>query len=180
MDENEEIQFGVKRKKIRGWLTFFLVVGVGLGALVSTFFIITDFSFDDYLIPYGLVGSIISFFLAMFDIFLIPVLAAYLIYSFYSFKPNAVFLGKFYLVMVVFLNSFSLITGQYDTIGFGGLSSIAKGLIWSVIWLSYLFVSDQVKELFPPESRRIFKRDKYLLGIIVTMFLLSFLNGMLA
>ena len=108
-----------------------------------------------------------------------------MIISFYSYKPNAVALGKSYLIIVFVINLLVVLNGEYESSGFGSLPNLLSGLVWSVIWFWYLCQSEQVKSLFPKNERKMFKRDKVLLFLIVapviiwliSIFVFAFTQG---
>ncbi len=160
------------RGEIRGWLTFFLALGVGVGSILSFFLGIKDFSMEDFVSPwFGGLTNMLGYVFAFFSIVLFPVLAAYVIYSFYTYKPNAVFLGKMYLIVIFLSNVLVLFGGEEDSVG---SYRLLKALFWSVIWFVYLCVSKQVNELFPKRNRKIYKRDKYLIATIIAIPLIYF------
>lgn len=155
-----------KDKQVRGWLSFFLFV-VGLGAALTVVVSIADFSLDSY--DTGM-GSFLTCFVAFIDIVYtlsIGGLALYTILAFLHKRPNAVFLGKGYLVVIFLSNVLLLLGGDYEDYGLGSFPQIMKALIWGIIWFTYLCLSRQVSDLFPKEERKILKRDKYIVGSLV-------------
>lgn len=92
-------------------------------------------------------------------------LAFYTIISFNKYKPNAVKLGKSYLIIAFTGNLLSLIVSDYEV---SEINTVIIPLIWQVIWFIYLSKSNVVEELFPKEERKLFKRDKILLFSIIT------------
>lgn len=167
-----------KNLDISGWLSFFLFV-VGLGAIVTVIFSIADFSLDAYDIG---VGFFITYLFASINIIYtvgIAGLALYTIMAFINKRPNAVFLGKSYLVVIFLSNILLLLGGDFDDYGLGSLSQIVKALIWGVIWFLYLCFSQQVSDIFPVVERRILKRDKYIVGSFVATPLLLLLFSLL-
>lgn len=159
-------------KNVRGWLSFFLFV-VGLGAL---------FSLVTSIIAFSSVGSgdwvtyLFSGIDVVFSLGLIA-LAGYTIHAFLNIRPNAVFLGKLYIVIIFISNILVLFFGEMPDpdMGWNSLSQVVKALVWAIIWFSYLCVSRQVQRLFPKEERVVFKRDKYFaasLLVIPTLLLL--------
>lgn len=155
-----------KDRQIHGWLSFFLFV-VGLGAAITVVVSIADFSLDAY--DTG-GGAFLAYFIALVDIVYtlgIGVLAAYTIMAFLHKRPNAVFLGKSYLIVIFLSNVLLLLGGDYDDYGLGSFPQIMKALIWGVIWFVYLCLSGQVSDLFPKEERKILSRDKYIVGSLM-------------
>lgn len=161
-------------KQVSGWLSFFLFV-VGFGAILTIVLSIADFSVDSY--DAG-VGSFVAYLLAFIDVVYnlgIVWLAFCTIKAFLRKRPNAVFLGKSYLVVISLSNILLLFSGDYTDYGWGSLPQILKTLILGAIWFLYLCFSRQVAELFPKEGRRILRKDKYLVGslVFIPVFLLS-------
>lgn len=155
-----------KDRQIHGWLSFFLFV-VGLGAAITVVVSIADFSLDAYD-----TGGVffLAYFIALVDIAYtlgIGGLAIYTILAFLNKRPNAVFLGKSYLIVIFLSNVLLLLGGDYDDYGLGSFPQIMKALIWGVIWFVYLCLSGQVSDLFPKEERKILSRDKYIVGSLV-------------
>ena len=155
-----------KDRQIHGWLSFFLFV-VGLGAAITVVVSIADFSLDAYDAGGGL---FLAYFIALVDIAYtlgIGGLAIYTILAFLNKRPNAVFLGKSYLIVIFLSNVLLLLGGDYDDYGLGSFPQIMKALIWGVIWFVYLCLSGQVSDLFPKEERKILSRDKYIVGSLM-------------
>lgn len=158
-------------RRIGGWLSFFLFV-VGMGAALTVIFTFYNFSFADYDMGGG---DFITYLWAALDILFtlgIGGLAGYTIWAFLKKRPNAVFLGKSYVIIIFLSNSLILLSGEYEESGLGSLSQIVKALAWGIIWFTYLCVSEQVLDLFPKEGRKIPERDKYIVGSLVAIPLL--------
>lgn len=101
-------------------------------------------------------------------------LACYTIHAFIYIRPKAVFLGRLYIIVIFISNLLTLLSGDMEDVGWGSLSQVVKGSVWGLIRFVYLSVSNQVAELFPKENRRIFKRDKYFAGSLLTIPALLF------
>lgn len=159
-----------ERKYVRGWLSFFLFV-VGFGSLFSLVMSISGFRADgDDFVSYLFSGIDVLFSLAL------VALAGYTIHAFLYIRSNAVFLGKLYVVIIFISNTLLLLSGEMPDTGWDSLPQVAKALVWSFIWFSYLCVSRQVEELFPKENRKVFKRDKYFaVSLLVIPALLLFI-----
>ena len=155
-----------KDRQVRGWLSFFLFV-VGLGAAITVVVSIADFSLDAY--DAGM-GAFLTYLVAFIDIVYtlgIGGMALYTILAFLHKRPNAVFLGKSYLIVIFLSNVLLLLSGDYDDYGLGSFPQIMKALIWGIIWFVYLCLSGQVSDLFPKEERKILTRDKYIVGSLL-------------
>ncbi|MDR2916905.1 MAG: hypothetical protein LBV74_19090 [Tannerella sp.] len=176
-DEDDERPLYEEHIKIKGWLSFFLIFGIGAGAIITLVFSIIRFSIEDYITnTFGLITNILGLLSAGVDVLLIPILAGYTIYSFYNFKPNAVFLGKVYLVLIFVSNIILLLAGEFEHQGIGSLQQVAKSLIWGIVWFIYLCVSTQVNRLYPKQNRKIFNRDLFLIGTIAVILMLYFIS----
>ena len=140
-----------KDRQVSGWLSFFLFV-VGLGAAITVVTSIADFSLDAYDIG---VGDFFIYLVALIDIVYvlgIGGLALYTILAFLNKRSNAVFLGKSYLIIIFLSNLLLLLGGDYGDYGWGSLPQILKALIFGIVWLVYLCLSEQVSDLFPKEE----------------------------
>jgi len=171
------------KKKRDGWLTFFLIV-IGIGGVLSPIRIFSTMSLSDYDIGIGhwfsIAGAVSEGILVLGMTFL----AFYTIISFNKYKPNAVKLGKSYLIIAFATNLLNLIVGDYEV---SEINTVIIPLIWQVIWFIYLSQSNLVEELFPQKERKLFKRDKILLFSIITpiviwtilVFVLSLSQGVI-
>ena len=133
-----------KQKYVRGWLSFFLFV-VGFGSLFSLIMSIVGFSSVDNV---GFITCLFSGIDILFSLGLVA-LAGYTIYAFLYIRPNAVFLGKLYVIIIFISNMLVLLSGEMPDTGWDSLPQVVKALVWSFIWFSYLCVSRQVENLFP-------------------------------
>ena len=113
--------------------------------------------------------------------------AIYLIYSLVKLKPNAVSLGKMYLILIFLSNLigviFSGITGEPLASENSFLDSsqmIFRSLIFSVIWFLYLKYSKRVNNTYPQEKRKTYAIDKVfffsILAIPLVIYLLAFVG----
>lgn len=152
------------KKKRDGWLTLFLIV-IGIGGALTPIMGFSTMSLSNYDLGIGnwfsVAGAVSDGILLLGMAFL----AFYTIISFNKYKPNAVKLGKSYLIIAFTGNLLSLIVSDYDV---SELSKLIIPLVWQVIWFIYLSQSNLVEELFPKEERKLFKRDKILLFSIIT------------
>ncbi len=175
-----------KDRQIHGWLAFFLLV-VGVGGALTVILSISSFSLSEY--DMG-VGSFVTYVCAALDVLFtlgIAYLAVYTLLAFKKKRPNAVFLGKSYLIVIFLSNSLVLLSGEYTDSGWGSLPQIIKALLWGIVWFTYLSVSQQVADLFPKEERKVYKKDKYLVTslLVLPIFLigvsvLALLGGMVS
>lgn len=118
---------------IHGWLSFF-IFAIALGGLISAFSSVATYNAEDY------AGSI---WLGSIDVFLgfgLLAIAIYTIYAFCQRKPNAVFYGRLYVILVFVTNIISVI-GSEDA-GFSELNQAVRGIIWGTVWFFYLLLSN--------------------------------------
>lgn len=153
---------------IHGWLSFFFFA-IAVGGLISAIYPIATFNAADY------AGNI---WLGAIDILLgigMLAIACYTIYAFTQRKPNAVFYGRLYVVLVFVTNIISLI-GNPDA-GLGGVKQTFRGIIWGIIWFLYLLYSEQVQEVIPKSFRKVSKFDWGVLAAIIVIPFLCFAIG---
>lgn len=146
--------------EIHGWLSFFLFAII-VGGVISAVYPIITYNPAEYgdsnILPIG-------------DVILGIMLLGISIYTLYSFihrKPNAVFLGKTYVVAVFATNLLSLFGGDFENSGLGSMPQIIRSLVWAIIWFSYLNLSEQVQEVIPKEYRRLKNSDYYILVALI-------------
>ena len=154
---------------IHGWLSFFFFA-IAVGGIISAIYPIATFNAADY------AGNI---WLGAIDILLgigMLAIACYTIYAFTQRKPNAVFYGRLYVVLVFVTNIISLI-GNPDA-GLGGVKQTFRGIIWGIIWFLYLLYSEQVQEVIPKSFRKVSKFDWGVLAAIIVIPFLCFAIGM--
>ena len=154
---------------IHGCLTFFFF-GITIGGVISAVYPIATFNAADY------AGNL---WLGAMDILLGIGMLAIAIYTTYAFtqrKPNAVFYGRLYVVLVFVTNIISLINDP--DAGLGGVKQTFKGVIWGIIWFLYLLYSEQVQEVIPKSFRKVNKFDWGILSAIIVVPFLCFTIGM--
>lgn len=170
---NQQLQESVCRtdnpssEDIHGWLVL-LLFSIGAGGLVSALYPIFTYDIEEY----G--GSVV---LALSDIVIgvaLFALAVYTIYAFLKRKPNAVYLAKVYCVTVLIFNVVALLGGEFEESGINSISRLVRSLIWNIIWLVYLTKSEQVNDIIPRISRKIFNRDYYFTAAFVIVPLLMY------
>lgn len=161
--------------EIHGWLSFFFFAII-VGGLISAIYPVATYNAADY--GYngwlGVVDIITG--LSLFGI------AIYTVYAFTHRKPNAVFYGSFYVILVFVTNIISLF-GGVDENGLQNTTQVVRGIIWGVVWFLYLLFSKQVQEVIPKSFRKVSGLDWgvliALIGIPFACFFIGFsqLNG---
>lgn len=161
--------------EIHGWLSFFFFAII-LGGIISAIYPIATYNAADYGYN-GWLGAVDVFTgLSMLGI------AVYTVYAFTHRKPNAVFYGRFYVILVFVTNIISLI-GGVDENGLQNTTQVVRGIVWGIVWFLYLLFSDQVQEVIPKSFRKVSGIDWgvliALVGIPFACFFigLSQLNG---
>lgn len=179
MDEFGELKYTSEWLKsnteIHGWLSFFFFAII-LGGIISAIYPIATYNAADYGYN-GWLGAVDVFTgLSMLGI------AVYTVYAFTHRKPNAVFYGRFYVILVFVTNIISLI-GGVDENGLQNTTQVVRGIVWGIVWFLYLLFSDQVQEVIPKSFRKVSGIDWgvliALVGIPFACFFigLSQLNG---
>ena len=159
-----------ENSEIGGWLAFFLF-SICLGGMISAIMSLVQVNSVDYQ------GSIL---LALTDVALGVMLCTLGFYTFYSFlqrKPDAVYLGKLYVVTTFLSNLLALFNGDYDATGLRSEPQIIRGLIWGVIWYAFLCVSKRVKEVIPKEYRKKTAKDYYITAALYLIPIVLFVAG---
>lgn len=158
--------------KISGWLVFFIVI-IMLGGFVSLVRAIISFDLSES-------GG--SYLIAFSDIFLAAMclfLASYTWYAFSNRLPNAVFLGKNYVVATFVINILTVILYKTNDIEFSSekeVVDLVKSLIYSVVWFCYLCFSKQVAEVIPPSFRKVYIHN-YIINVLIFIVPILMLVG---
>jgi len=159
-----------ENSEIGGWLAFFLF-SICLGGTISAIMSFVQMSSVDYQ------GSLL---LALTDVALGLMLCAlgfYTLYSFIQRKPDAVYLGKLYVVTTFLSNLLVLFNGDYEATGLGSLPQIIRGLVWGGIWYVFLCVSTRVEEVIPKVYRKITTKDYYITVALYLIPIVLFIAG---
>ena len=149
--------------EIHGWLSFFFFAII-LGGIISAIYPIATYNAADYGYN-GWLGAVDVFTgLSMLGI------AVYTVYAFTHRKPNAVFYGRFYVILVFVTNIISLI-GGVDENGLQNTTQVVRGIVWGIVWFLYLLFSDQVQEVIPKSFRKVSGIDW---GVLIALVGISF------
>lgn len=140
----------------KGWLSFFLFTVV-IGAAFSIFSNLSNFSMEAYDSGQGKMLTYTGILCDIIQLGGCLLLAIYTTYAFIKNRPNAVSLGKMYLISLFACNAlllwFNSIGENFDADGLGGMTQIIRSLIYTIVWFLYLTYSIQVEDLFPKETR---------------------------
>jgi hypothetical protein len=150
---------------VSGWLAFFLWVGVGLGAMFSCLFIIP------ILVDLGFTFTML---LASLSVVCLMITAILTIKAFYQKAPNAVALAMTYIAMIA-LDELAWIAFCIILDDTTLLYVAARSLIWALIWLSYLLMSDHVENMIPRSTRTWKMTEKILLALYALSYFLIIL-----
>lgn len=159
-----------------GWLALFiftLFVSIVLNIIVGFGDVVTIFNLQILIKGWAYV-------LAFLDVLYFGGLIAFIIYAIYSFlklKPNAVFLGKLFLILIFTVNliSTSYVLSSGISVYDGSLRSfiesqlLFRSVIYSIIWFLYLSLSKRVETVFPKKNRRQKTFDKVFFGAILAI-----------
>ena len=153
-------------KRIHGWLLLYLVLSViiDVAAVVLLFTSGSEFASD-------VKG------LCMFGILVAAgcVMTGYLIAAFMNRKPDAAFLGKHHVAINTFpaLYVFSWLLGHIDN---ESLVALLLVFFWGsvIAWRYFFGYSSQVKGLIPPATRRVGKKEQYLVTFLYVVIGLVF------
>ena len=143
--------------QIKGWLIFFLSV-ISIGGVGSAINAFTNYDAADY-------GG--NIWISAVDVFIGVSLLAVAIYTVYAFvkrKPNALFYGRLYVFLVFTTNIISAIGGDLE---FATLKTAIRGVVWSIIWLFYLLLSNQVQRIIPKSFRKVKTSDWGFLTVLI-------------
>ena len=155
----------------RGWLNLFFLV-IGVWGLLTPFVGFTSVSLSDFELEWGYWHTVTGPVCGGIMLIGLAALAFYTIWSFRLIKPNAVFLGKTYLILLFITNLIILMFIEDEQTRQDIFYILPNSLFWVVVWYLYLLFSKQIKALFPKQERKIFKRDKIFLSVMVSPLLI--------
>ena len=112
-----------------------------------------------YFIPFGVIYSIC-----------LPALATYITYAFIKRKPNAVFWGRVFSIILFTMNFWGLLYAA------DGKANVVSVFI-PVGFLCFFSVSDQVKSVIPLSFRKTTKWDWIIACLIVILLIASYIIG---
>lgn len=155
---------------IVGSLALFFVA-VTFGGIFSAIYPIATFKSEDYagnfcLASVDIITGISLLFVALLTI-----------YSFVNRKPNAVFWGKVYVVLIFLTNFISIISGNLGGTGIQSEKQAFKGLLFGSIWFLYLSFSKKVAEIIPKKIRKIKSTDWAIVGFIILIPIFMYIVG---
>lgn len=160
MMEQEVLQNNAQEepKPISGWLAFFLWIGVGLGAIISSVLTISELA--------GIGWTPFSIFVFIGYLGSLVAVAVLTIIAFYRRKENAVSLAMTYVLMIaldgVLQIAIAVIVNDETMI-----KDIIQSFVWSIIWFVYLICSKQVKEQVPEGTRKWKPMELILLAVFI-------------
>ena len=158
-------------EKNRGWLKLFFLV-IGVWGILTPKIGFTSVSLSDFDFEWGYWHTVIGPVCGGIMLVGLAVLAFYTIWSFYQTKPNAVFLGKAYLILLFITNFLIFMFVEDEQTRSDIFYILPNSLFWVVSWYLYLLFSKQVKTLFPKQKRKIHKRDVLFLFAMVSPLLI--------
>ncbi len=155
-------------KEVNGFLAFYVAFLVPMGILVTLISHIINW---DSVTGYG------STFLTLFEIaflFFYVYFQAYTIYGFNKKKPDVVFIAKYQSIVLVVVNLLILLTGATDSDSvLNNAPRLATSTVWGIIFFLYFCFSEDVKDLIPPEKRKLtgFNKIMFILSIVIPIVL---------
>lgn len=156
--------------EIHGWLLFFFFA-ILLGGFISAIYPIVTYNVADYGYS-GWLGAVDVFIgLSLFGI------AIYTVYAFTYRKPNAVFYGRFYVILVSVTKIISLVGGVEEN-GLQNTTPVVRGVVWGIVWFLYLLFSNQVQRVIPKSFRKVSGFDWGILIVLVSIPFALFLIGL--
>lgn len=156
--EQTTVQKNGAPQSMPGWIMFFLVVGVGLGSIVSFITIIGEAMGSDF--------SLLLLSLFFIDAFSFLATAVYTIYAFAKRKSNAVSVATTYIAMIVIDGIMGLILSVVldET---SELQDTIRQFVWGLVWFSFLRKYKKVEEWIPKENRTWKLPEKIILAVYI-------------
>lgn len=128
---------------VHGWLSLFVWVGMLGGAIVSAYRCLAAIEAESTILEALIEIGYGAFFV---------IVAVMGVKAFRNREPNAIAIGKTYIAMIVIDAILALIMMVVDS-DYTSIGEVVKSIIWADIWFSYLTYSEEVKSLFPTETR---------------------------
>lgn len=109
-------------------------------------------------------------------------ICVYTIVAFAKRLPNAVALGKIQNYTLLAMNLMVLLSnlafGGEDIAWYNSTARMVGSIIWAIIFLTYLYSNEQIKAVYPKQSRHMLKYDKpimwSILGVVVALWIAGF------
>lgn len=176
MIEGDEYRKWLKKNtEIKGWLLLFLFVLAIGGIVTMTSFIKANWeeTSENLLLLFGDL---------IFNVGYLAIVA-YTIYAFWVRKPNALFYARACLIISLISNVIqviiilSLLKQNPWLMNVSGWEMLGP-IIWGIVWLVFLSVSERVKIVLPKNYRRVNAVDWVIVAIItIVPIMLSFIGG---
>lgn len=153
--------------RIHGWLSVFLWLYIaigGVGNALSDILLIFEFKSEGYELNGVSTAGLILFLLMQ------ATLAVYTVHSFLKRKPDAVFLAKLYTI-VLFVTTLLILpfySGAEESSAVM-LAIVLQAAILSTIGFLYFTYAKQVKEVIPKPSRKVLRRDYYIVWAFIAV-----------
>lgn len=178
-EDKEAVEDVAKRKaeaekpaEISGLFAFFLYFSIPVGIIATVISFFVNFNSANY------AGSVC---LQAFDIIYLLFYLYFAIYTLYAFikrKPDAVFFGKYLLIVLFLSNLLVLLVGGADENSFlNSIGRLVGSLIWSVIFYVFLSTSEDVKDRIPKKTRKVKGLNKVLFILSIVLPVLLYIGG---
>lgn len=158
-----------EKPEIRGWLKVFLYV-LGLNCVFGVIGLLVNIIPDPYK------GSVVFQVAGILRWVFVICLSIIAINKFVKRAPNAIFYAQVLLVMCA-LNNIMYVFLDSDA---DDVWKSVVGLLWWVIWFFFLDQSSLVREIYPPESRKVQSKDWVVAAACIlipwTIFLAGYLD----
>ena len=162
----EEVKNSVE---ISGFLAFFVYWSIPISIIATLVSLFSQWGETSALGIWGVLFEIA--FLAFYIYFEI-----YTVYAFVNRKPDAVFVAKYQLIIIVVVNIVTLLIGGADEDSLlASTPQLIISFIWSAVFFAYLCLSENVKALIPPETRKLSRRNKLLIILSLVIPALLFI-----
>ena len=178
-EDKEAVEDVAKRKaeaekpaEISGLFAFFLYFSIPVGIIATVISFVTTLKTADYS------GSVC---LKAFDVVYLLFYVYFAVYTLYAFikrKPDAVFFGKYLLIVLFASNLLVLIAGGADDNSvMNSVGRVVGSLIWSVIFFVFLSTSQDVEDRIPKKTRKVKGLNKVLFILSIVLPILLYIGG---
>ena len=159
-----------KPADIEGFFAFYLFWSIPIGIILTLVFFILNFKAGSYS------GSTLLQWFDISSILFYTYFGAYTIYAFVKQKSDAVFIGKYQLILLFASNLLVLLLGATDGI-WNSVPRVVASLIWIIIFFLFLSFSEDVNDRIPKETRKLTPLNKVMLVLSIILPLFFFIGG---
>lgn len=143
--------------EIKGFLAFFVYWSIPLSSIATVIAILKEWGEISAIGPFAILFEIA--YLVFYLYFQV-----YTIYGFVKRKPDAVFIAKFQLIVVVVVNLLTMLLGAADESSFfANTPRMITSILWCIVFFSFLCKSETVEDLIPKATRKLSGANKFLI-----------------